>query len=368
MVATMNEFLTAVRDTAPVYDEPLTSQLVRFNPSQLRIEIGDHVAETTSLYQIGRIFGVEADFSGLTRQLRAAARLRASPNADRNDRLTVVDTVQRTNDVVGKIVAAMKHKPQRDYTMRVTSLEDGRTIVGGVVSTQYKPITHYDFADMLEAAPAFNRANIVKMDVSSGYLDAMILLDGEEWKVDGGLKTGISIRNGQFGDRSYGFAAMLFRLRCTNGMMTRFAEYGVGGRHTGKKVIDLGADVVVATERATELADMYKLRVKIVIDIAMTLAELVRRGYISRSAARSAFQRVEEVMQGMTVENATKSEWGLAQAIAAAARDYAYGQAGQLSTLSGDIIMHGTRRLIEAKPVPVSAPAATEIIEYFEQG
>ena len=237
---------------------------------------------------------------------------------------------------------------ERGFKVRTIIDTDDRETVGGIVSAKYAPLTHSEFFERMLETPGFENAMVVRSSVTPERMDATVILGGDEWKVDGGIKTGCRLVNGQFGNVAAALVAMLFRLLCTNGMMDTFDEAGFKKRHTGS--IDLQSEVRRVIGAASSMYEAATAAKNIEINVVHALTELYRRGWINRGAFAKCLQRASETIGGVSVEGAHTTLWGLSQAITAAARDYSFVQYRRMGELGGQLVRNGVR-MIEQRPI-----------------
>lgn len=242
--------------------------------------------------------------------------------------------------------------------------DDGVTVVGGLVTPRYTPITHKQLLDLMLENVGFDGAMVHRNRVDASRLDATLMLDGDEWKVDGGIKRGMRLKNGQFGDYAYGWAGMLFHLLCTNGMMDVVDMEKSFKRHLGVQDIDLAADLVAAMQRGDAMFERSRASVEVEVDVTETLIELHRRDMLSRGALRESVERMED-MGGVGAEQRARSLWGVAQVITAAARKYSFTQYDQMGRLAGRLVFEGVDAVMATRPVKRDAPSRDEVYEEF---
>jgi hypothetical protein len=253
-----------------------------------------------------------------------------------------------------------------DKTMLARTYVDdtGDEAIGGIVTERYVPITHVRLVDMMLATVGLDDAMVVSSSVTESRLDATIMLGDDAWAVDGGVKRGIFIKNGQFGDYSYGYSAMLFRLLCTNGMKDVIADERVLKRHLGSES-DLAADIVAAMGRSDHMFTASQTAMITQVDVVDSLVELHRHRLLSRGALKKTLDRAEEAFGGVVVNGALTTLWGLSQSITAAARDYSFGQMNKLGGLAGRLVFEGLGPVLASNPLLPGAPSAIAVREEF---
>lgn len=256
----------------------------------------------------------------------------------------------------------------RDYDKELVGRtyisDDGVIVLGGIVSKGYEPVTHEQLLDLMTQNVGFNDALVYKNKVTPKRMDAVIMLDGHEWEVDGGVKRGMRIKNGQFGDYAYGWMGMLFHLLCTNGMMDVVSSEQIFKRHTNLHNIDMAADLVAAMKRGDRLFELSRKAVEVPVDTVDTLIQLHRRRFLSRGALSRAAEHVED-MGGVGSQQRAESLWGVAQVITAAARGYSMSQYDQMGRLAGRLVTEGVDAVMATRVLPKDAPTTEEIREVF---
>jgi hypothetical protein len=349
----IDEFVESVNDDIPVVvdvaaDAGWRFDLVEVN-GRLSVTLGGMVAGALPMYQARSMTkAVEVDLSGTSSMLRIA---KADPVA-----------MSRLRAQVDGLNAGLERLGGLDHgvAMARTYERGGATIVGGLVTRGYTPVSHEQLLDGLAASPAFKDAIVIKHKADVGRIDAMIMLAGSD-DVVGGLQAGIKIHNGQFGDRSYGFVAMIWRLLCGNGMIDVIASEESSRRHVGS-VLDVSADAAEVNGRADHLRLLADTAMAEEIDTAEALVELHRRSLIGRGPLREALDRRNDLGGG---GDGAQTRWSLAQAIAASARRYKIGQAEDLSRLAGRVVIEGLEPIRAANPIPVGSPSRDDVWEEF---
>lgn len=329
MVATFAEFSVIVNSAPKVVDIKLDDK--KFHETNGGLFIGDHSLSALALYQI-------ASMTKLPRAIR----------------------IDQTNFMTNLPMIVDHFNANRE----ALSLATGRTVnggyLGGVVSSQYAPVTHAEMIAKMADEPAFNECTVVNFSISPERLEATILLNDAEWAVDGGLKAGLKIQNGQFGSVAFGYSAMLFRLRCTNGLMDKLASHAVNERHVRGK-IDL-TKISTMHARALEMKTIAESSMEDHVDIMGTMIELVRRGVLTVTQAKKALShRIDLGHEGDVAGG--ENRWSLAQAISAASRDYSFTTLEKLQSLSGRIVLEGLPVIMDANPIKVGAPTEVELAE-----
>lgn len=273
---------------------------------------------TLAVYQATAACGLDRSFaSGLDLKFHNASE--GDPSA-----------VRYLNNLVGHFNAADFDK----FTVRVS--DDG--VVEAVLSPRYENVSNRQIIESMVANPAFKDASIVKYELRPASMSAMVLLAGEAWAVDGGLKVGVMLKNAENGTRAVGMNAMLFRLRCTNGAMDRIVQEGMGGAHRVGLVDLTGIERVVERGFQLKLLAEVSMNDTSVVDFEEKLAELVARRELTVGAAKKTALRFNDLGGG---GDGVRTRWAFAQAISAAAREYSFASARDMSTLSGDIIING---------------------------
>lgn len=296
-----------------------------------------------SMYQVKAACGATAlNISGTETLIKIArgGNERRAPNA----RAELLEQTRGLNAAIGG-----SNMEERGFVVRFYHDEMNRQAVGGIVSNQYAPLTHTEFLDRMLATSGFDNALVHRWTVTPARMDFTLLLEGMRWEVDGGIKCGTRGGNGQFGDKSAGLVAMLFRLLCTNGMMDVIEEAGFSRRHTGG--IDLEVELKRVIGAAGGMFEAAKRSMTVEIDVVAALVELYRRGVLNRGALRKCLERMTEVFDGVSVSGADRTLWGLSQAITAAARDYSFTQMQQMGQLAGQLTRRGLEGIARTKPL-----------------
>lgn len=359
MTMTMERFAEMVHEKLPVpVDVPVTGKwefaVVGTGPAT-KVTLNDMEAGPLPMYQAKMLSGrPDVDITGITRRLNAARR---------GSEKDLDGLIRQVNALNGAIASTNKFN---DGGVIARTYVDDRGVinVGGLVTRQYCPVSHRELADLMVSSPAFRGAEVEKLKVDPGRVEAVVLVEGARWEVDGGIKAGMKIRNGQFGDCAYGFVGMLFRLLCKNGMMDVIEGAAVSRRHVGDPM-DLAADVVTVLGRADEMFERARQAMSVELDAVAGLIELHRRGYLSRGALRKSIARIDETFDGIGVYAPRTSLWGMSQAITSAARDYSFSQMDSMGRLAGELVFRGYDDVLAARPLPRNAPSFDEVYEEF---
>lgn len=343
---TLERLSEIVRETKVPVDEKFTDsmefELVGDGPST-GLRFAGRPVGPLAMYQVKAACGATGlDISG-TEMLTKVARSGDEKRVPRA-RAGLTQQVQGLNAAIRG-----SNMEERGFTVRFYEDELNRVVVGGIVSSQYAPLTHTEFLDRMLATPGFNNALVHRWMVTPARMDFTILLDGMRWEVDGGIKCGTRGGNGQFGDKAAGLVAMLFRLLCTNGMMDVYEEAGFKKRHTGG--IDLATELKRVIEAAGGMFEAAQRSMTVEIDVVAALVELYRRGALGRGALRKCLERMTETFGGVSVSGADRTLWGLSQAITAAARDYSFIQMQQMGQLAGQITRQGLEGVARSRPL-----------------
>lgn len=343
---TLAKFGEIVHETKTPTDEKFTDsmpfELVGVGPTT-SIRFAGRPAGPLPMYQVKAACGAaNLDISG-TETLIKVARSGDEKRAPR--------ALAELGEQVNGLNAAIRgsNMEQRGFIVRHFEDDLGREVVGGIVSSQYAPLTHANFVDRMLATSGFENALVHRWTVTPARMDFTILLDGMRWEVDGGIKCGTRGGNGQFGDKAAGLVAMLFRLLCTNGMMDVYEEAGFKRRHTGG--IDLAAELKRVIEAAGGMFEAAQRSMTIEVDVIVALVELYRRGVLSRGALRKCLERMAEAFSGVQVNGHSTTLWGLSQAITAAARDYSFAQMHQMGMIAGQLTRGGLDGIRRQRPL-----------------
>jgi hypothetical protein len=328
-----------------------------------RIRFGGRIAPALAMYQGKSMFDAKVDLTG-TRCLQLEARWAKVQNVDAATLAKAERAAVALRHQVASLNAAMAATDDIDATARTYIDESGNEVVGGLVSRRYAPISHLRLVELMMDNVQFDSAVVQKARVSPSRLDAVIMLDGSSWKVDGGIKSGMRFRNGQFGDYSYGWEGMLFWLLCTNGMMDVVASEEMLHRHVKREGIDLGADLAAAMQRGDEMFDRSRLATEVKIDVPHLMVELFRRGFLTRGSLRETAKQLES-MGGVAGHQRDSTLWGASQVVTAAARKYSFGQYDSMGRLAGRLVFKGVDPVLASKPLPNDAPNSDEIYEEF---
>jgi hypothetical protein len=289
----------------------------------------------TAAYQVkaaGGLVGLDTrNISGLT----STARMAKKPEHMERARSALQVMASGLNSALGN-----RNLTVRPLKMRVGVDDFGNQYVGGVVTDAYVPLSHRDFIGRMLEHPSFKDAAVHKYSVNDSRLEIMMLLDGSEWSLDGGMKSGINCGNGQFGDKAASIKAMLFRLLCSNGMMAVESEGGMWRRHVGAE-LDLAKELEHVLKVAENMIGFSMSAMDVKANVVSLLAEAYRRGHINRGAFIKSIERRNEVFSGVGVTGATDTLWGASQAITAAARDYSLVQERRMAEFAGKLVHAG---------------------------
>ena len=319
-----------------------------------RITFGGNPAGPLPMYQVKSLTGNPGmDLTGTTKHVKSA-------RGGDEDSLGIL------HRQIGQLNEALSLYDFDDKPMvcRTYLESNGRLHVGGIVSESYTPFTHEQLLDLIINHPGFKGATIHAQRMSVGRLEAVILLDGSEWKADGGITAAMSIGNGQFGDFTYRIEAMLFRLLCENGMMDVIDAEGIRNRHIGE-LPDMSADLLAVLQRCDHMFDMAKDAMDQELDVVDALIDLYRRRILNRGALIKALDRRDEAAGGVRVTGSSTTLWGLSQSITAAARDYGFTQMSGMGRLAGRLTFEGYEAVANTRPIPVDAPSYDEVYEEF---
>lgn len=348
---TIEQFADLVDETPVPTDVELESSWEWDLSDNFDVTFGEKIAGPLPMYQAKSLFGQPGiDLTG-TRRLQKFAR-----DGDLRAEMALRRQVAQLN-------VAMKDVDfESNELIARTVLDDGgRQVIGGIVTDRYTPLTHRQLVDLMLENVGFEDAIVHRNRVDAHRLDATVLVEGTKWEVDGGIKLGMVLKNGQFGDVSYGWMAMLFELVCTNGMMDVVDSEKLFRRHVGLDDVDMAADLVSAMQRGDEMFAKTRAASEVEDDTVNTLIELHRRNLLSRGALRSSIESIDE----MSAQQRAESVWGTARVITAAARRYSFTQFDRMGRLAGRLVFNGVDAVLESRPVPVDAPSYAEVYEEF---
>lgn len=140
-------------------------------------------------------------------------------------------------------------------------------VVRAVLSDKFRPIDHYDIAEMTLPVLQSNGLKVLECQVTETrlYIKAVSEKVTGELKVGDMVQAGVVISNSETGDGSFKIEPFLWRLICLNGMVTGFAlrTNHVGRRHSGNGDSDFeGARQFFSdeTREADDKALMLKAR------------------------------------------------------------------------------------------------------------
>jgi hypothetical protein len=353
---TIDSLKAAVSDLPPITDVNMGNMAFELaTGDDVQILFGKAIAGPLPMYQVKSLTGRNGiDIKGTTSYLAMANSanedIRRQGTAMLRRQLNDLNTAIRESNIADRAIV----RRYVDYS--------GRLIVGGIVSNKYVPITHDELIDDILKTPGLSDTQVYKVSATPARLEAMFLLNSE-WKTDGGIKAGMMIHNGQFGDRSYGFVSMLFRLLCSNGLMDVLSTESTASRRHADVKIDLAADVASAVDRADQLFGISRSAVQTQVDVVEVLIDLYRREFITKGMFVKAISRINELFDGTGVEGASTTLWGLTQAITAAARDYSLSQMSSMGRLAGRLLINGVTNTLRDRPL---GPNAIGLIEARE--
>lgn len=351
-------FLTVPEFADKVAELPTCTDVVvqpswRFELTERGVEIGDMRVGALPLYQVKSLVNGAVNLSGFSR-----LESRALDDDEAAARIRYV--CQVLNEGLNGHPFDTKPLTARSYLTHA-----GTQVLGGIVTEKYTPLTHLEVVErMMDVGALVEHARIDGYDITVSRVSVTMLVGDQKWAVDGGLKAGMSLGNGQFGDKAFKVAAMLFRLLCTNGMMDVVDGETFRSRHTGDHV-DLASALARVMDRSDRIFGAAKESMDVIIDVVNTLIDLHRRGILGRGPLRKALERRSEVMGGRLVEGSGTTLWGLSQSITAAARDYSFNQRESLGKLAGRLVFEGYDRVVADRPIPVGAPTEEEVREEF---
>jgi len=360
MTISIEQLYSRVELEQNVYSETMSSEdyvLITGEGPTTRLTLSGTEMSALSAYQIKAAGGGSYDVSGITGLIN---RIRSGGNRAEQaaDRLKVmVSNLNRS--------LALRD-PSSPLIKRVATDASGNRFVGGVVTQHYAVLTHLEVVSRLVEHPGFENAQVVKHTITPARLDFTLILDGQEWKVDGGLKSGINGGNGQFGDRSASMSAMLFRILCLNGMMDVNDKYGFSRRHFGEQ-LDLTKELDRVMIAADEMFGLSKKAMEIECDVVDLLTQSYRRGHITRGQFRKTLERRNEVLGGVEVTGATTTLWGASQAVTAAGRDYSLSGDKKMGEFAGRLIRAGDSfaKVIKCNAINTGTDDFEEILSEF---
>lgn len=314
---------------------------------------------STVLYQVSSATSSEVDIRGFRQTINRARSSNEKAAAEGRARMQYIADGLNTG-LNGRDLS--NHK----LIMRTAKDERGVEYVGGVVSGIYTPMKHLDLLAQMNEHPAFDGAQVVKWKADQAHLNFTLLMNGQKWEVDGGLKNGVFGANGQFGDTSANLWAMLYRLLCTNGMMTVEDKAGFRARHVGG-VVDLEKRVADAVDGAARLFESARAAMSVECDVVDLLSEAYVRGHINRGQFKKTLDRRNEVFGGRQVEGAESTLWGASQALTAAARDYSISSGRTLQVFAGKLVTAGEdyQNVVNSRAVKADITDLQEILSPY---
>jgi hypothetical protein len=354
MVMSIAKFAEQVSEAVPEVTDMSLNRSWRFETDGQCVTFGGMLVGALPMYQLKGHAGGTAPIADLRGNLRDA---QSSVDQTRTRGLSAL------NAMVNGLNADFDRLDGRhtDYVARTFLREGGAVEVGGIVSKGYSPVRHSELVESIVDSEAFADASVVKYDADPGRLEAFVMFDHAQWKVDGETKAGVRIHNGQFGDRSLGYSAILFRLRCTNGAMDVLSREGAAvRRHYGG--IDIATDVAHCLERTSFLASRVDVAQATALDVLECIVELCRRGLFARVIAAKAYGHSSDLGGGGI---GGEDLWTLSQAVAAAGRTYAIGQYKRITELSGRLLVEGFDAVADAHPLRPDAASRDEVLEYI---
>ncbi len=344
---TLEEFAEHIGHQPVPRDLSVTDErfaLVGTGPS-LEVQFAGMPAGPLPMYQAKSMAGASnIDLRGTTNHLRTARSAKADDERYRVARATLARQVNELNSAID----AAGRDERSPMIARISAGDDGREYVGGLVSKDYAPLTHVQLVETMLETPGLVDARVHRMRVTAARMEATLMFNNSEWKVDGGVKAGIRIGNGQFGDKAFSLVAMLFRLLCTNGMMDVLDSATVFKRHVGM-AIQLETSLKTVLERADGMFLDSTQAMNEEVDVIEGLVELYRHGLLNRGAFKKTLVRRDETVGGRQVEGATTTLWGLSQAVTAAARDYGFTQMNSMGVLAGRLVHEGIDGVISGR-------------------
>lgn len=347
------EQVTRFKEPIDLEVSPLDRFEIRDTGLTTRMEFAGRPVGPLPMYQVKGLTGNPG--INLTGTTRLIARVR---NGDGE----AMDVLQRQASNLNEALRGHNHV-SKPLTMRIASdVDHDQPYIGGIVTKKYAPLTHIEVVELMTRTAGFAGATIQHMSITASRLDIALLLAGDTWRVDGGIKSGMRVFNGQFGDRSYGFAAMLFRLLCTNGMMDVIDQQRATGRHVNS-ITNLGADVLQVVERADEMFVSAERSMHVDVNVENALIQLYRRRFMNRGSLVKSLERRNETFGGTAVEGAQSTLWGLSQSITAAGRDYSFTQMSNLGRLAGNLVQRGLEPILAERRIQDDVPE--DIVEEF---
>lgn len=319
----LTKFAERVSAETNVRSVPLIGEMFEVDQETGLVTFGERNVSATTLYQVKSATGSPVDVRGFGSTQRAARLLQNKKRDEAIRELTLM---------ANGLNASLSGRRDGSLLMRVTDDE----YVGGVVTKEYTPYSHVELVNTMLNDPFFETAVVVKHTMDAGHLDMMVMMGNEELRVDGGLKNGLKVTNSQFGDQAASFAAMLFRLLCTNGMIATTSTSSFRRRHSGNMDFHREMEALMVSCRA--LFTRAKASMEIEVDVRKVLIEAFIRGWLTAGAFVKAYSLIDEVAGGDQVLAYDRSLWGLTQALAAAARDYAMSTGSGVAALAGSLI------------------------------
>lgn len=316
------------------FDDGMRFELVGSGVST-NVLLGGRVAGPLPMYQ------VRSATKSMNVDIRGASRLLEMSKFDGT----------KADEARGRLMSMLSNLNQAISTAKMSErgfvLRTYGDTVGGVVSRQFLPLDHTKLIAEMMATPGLEGATVHRWATSPAEIEFTMLTSGE-WEVDGGLKAGMIVGNGQFGNRSTSLTAMLFRLLCKNGMMGVEHSSELSRRHAGRgqSIIDIAR----MTAEANSMFEQAKRAMFDEVDVVWALVELYRRKFIARGVLRKALARMDEVHDGVLTLGYSTTVWGLAQSLTAAARDYGFVQMRELGQLAGSLVAVGMQPVLRVEP------------------
>lgn len=263
--------------------------------------------------------------------------------------------------LVENVATLFQEEPERRM-IRTLSSPNGSRIARAFLSDRYRRVDNEQIAQA--ALPALLKTDgidIVSCDVTESrlYIQARFpRIEGEVQKGDV-VQSGLIITNSEIGLGALEIKPMIYRLVCTNGLVTgsEFSEGRLNKKHVGRKV-EAGEDYTVYSDE-TLRADDHVLMLKIRDSIsALSDPELFFRLMEKLRASTEGPQvqkpvrAVEELGKAFALPKSEQesilealirggdySKWGLVNAVTAQANEQkSYDRAYELETLGGQVL------------------------------
>jgi len=238
-----------------------------------------------------------------------------------------------------------------------------------VLSNRYRRIDNEQIAEAVLPALLDNNSGleIMSSEITDNrmYIQARFpRLEGEV-KVGDAVQHGLVISNSEIGSGSLEIKPMIYRLVCTNGMVTgrEFTEGKLKKTHLGRKV-DVGEDYTIYTDETMQADDhalMLKIRdsIKNLSDPAlfMKLMEQMKAAAATPNVL-NPIQAVEQLAKSFNfnknehesilenlIADRDYSQWGMLNAVTKVANDHtSYDRAVELESIGGHILdMNGNQ-------------------------